>query len=343
MNQRFTAFLTTAQTLSIAKAAEQNFVSYQCISGHIRSLEEEYRVKLFERRPKFALTADGRTLLEALQKIKLLEDGIAQSFADQGQAVTGHVTLGLPPSRYIEIVPPVLSQFHCAYPHVELEIVQDYSNALQQQVERGMLDMAVVVQQARQANPRISAQVLLREAFLFLVSYPLLQQCLGEDWRAAHDHYRQQGITLAEMAKFPLAAYPAGSRVGLLLDAACTKQGVALNTIFASNRAEVFDAIARTNIAGGIISHQLYGITVRNNCRLKAGERLQAYRINWGDYTVDRAMMLIHNPNSVLAPYKQHLMRIVHDHFAGYDDLSKDLLPRPGKNTTPQKTAPPTA
>lgn len=63
MNQRFAAFLLTAETLSISKAAEKCFVSYQCISGHICSLEEEYGVTLFRRRPVFSLTEDGRVLM----------------------------------------------------------------------------------------------------------------------------------------------------------------------------------------------------------------------------------------------------------------------------------------
>lgn len=75
MNQRFTAFLLAAETLSISKAAELNFVSYQCISSHIRSLEEEYGVKLFDRHPKFALTEEGCVLLASLQKIRAIEGG----------------------------------------------------------------------------------------------------------------------------------------------------------------------------------------------------------------------------------------------------------------------------
>lgn len=99
MNQRFSAFLLAAETLSISKAAELNFVSYQCISSHIRSLEEEYGVKLFDRHPKFALTEEGCVLLASLQKIRAIEGGIAESLNGQGKEVSGRVTLGIPMSR----------------------------------------------------------------------------------------------------------------------------------------------------------------------------------------------------------------------------------------------------
>ena len=47
-------------------------------------------------------------------------------------------------SRYTELVPPILARFKREYPNVELEIIDDYSSVLQRQVERGILDMAIV-------------------------------------------------------------------------------------------------------------------------------------------------------------------------------------------------------
>lgn len=41
MNQRFITFLTVAEAGSFFDAAQQLFVSYQCVSAHVRSLEED--------------------------------------------------------------------------------------------------------------------------------------------------------------------------------------------------------------------------------------------------------------------------------------------------------------
>lgn len=60
MNQRFITFLTVAEAGSFFDAAQQLFVSYQCVSAHVRSLEEEYGVKLVEHRPRFASRRRGR-------------------------------------------------------------------------------------------------------------------------------------------------------------------------------------------------------------------------------------------------------------------------------------------
>lgn len=325
MNQRFTAFLAVAEHLSISRAAEESCVSYQCISGHIRSLEEEYKVRLFDRHPRFALTSDGRILLEALQKIKILEDGIAQAFDDQGENVSGHVTLGVPMSRYTEIVPPILSRFHRAYPGVQLEIVDDYSNVLQRQVERGALDMAIVVQQSPEPNQKLDSLVLLRELYLFLVSGPLLRETLGQDWEAAHQKFRKRGITPEEIFSFPLAMTPEHSRLRRIIDHYARLRQLQYRAVFASNRCETFDAIARTDIAGCIIPHQLYGITVRQNQRLRREDRLHAYQIHWGRQEINSDITLIRNRDSVLAAYKQHLIQMICEHFASCDRFVRRL------------------
>ena len=269
MNQRFSAFLLAAETLSISKAAELNFVSYQCISSHIRSLEEEYGVKLFDRHPKFALTEEGCVLLASLQKIRAIEGGIAESLNGQGKEVSGRVTLGIPMSRYTEIVPAILARFKGEYKNVELEIVHDYSTVLQHQVERGMLDMAVVVQQSDYPNEKIDKILLLKEQFLFLISNALMDQCLGERAASFRQRCKKRGITLDEIAQFPIVSYPKASRLRTIMDNYANHRHMTYNTVFTSNRTETFDAIARTDVAGCIISQQIYGITARNNRRLR--------------------------------------------------------------------------
>ncbi|WP_337652373.1 LysR family transcriptional regulator [Clostridium sp.] len=310
MNQRFSAFLLAAETLSISKAAELNFVSYQCISSHIRSLEEEYGVKLFDRHPKFALTEEGCVLLASLQKIRAIEGGIAESLNGQGKEVSGRVTLGIPMSRYTEIVPAILARFKGEYKNVELEIVHDYSTVLQHQVERGMLDMAVVV---------------LKEQFLFLISNALMDQCLGERAASFRQRCKKRGITLDEIAQFPIVSYPKASRLRTIMDNYANHRHMTYNTVFTSNRTETFDAIARTDVAGCIISQQIYGITARNNRRLRVENRLQVFRINMGNYKIDSNIMLIHSKDAILAPYKQHLIQIITDEFSQYDQLAKNL------------------
>ena len=47
MKQSFKIFMTVAEELSIVKAAKRSFVTQQCVSDHIKRLEEEYGILVY--------------------------------------------------------------------------------------------------------------------------------------------------------------------------------------------------------------------------------------------------------------------------------------------------------
>ena len=314
MNQRFEAFLAVAECKSIRKAAERQCVSYQCVSGHIRSLEEEYRTRLFERRPSFQLTESGRILAESLQKIRLIEQGIGEALDDRGTAVVGHVKIGVPFSRYTELVPPILARFKREYPNVELEISGEFSDVLEQQVERGLLDMALVVQQA-DSSEKLERKTLLQERYCFLLSQPLLEKVMGDDGSSSAVRWQERGITLREISRFPLVSAPNGSRLRAILDTAAQQQNLDFRIVFSSNRLETFDGIARTDLAGCLLPLQMTEITRRLDQFRKPEKKLLILPVDWESVPINSDVTLIRHRESVFPAYKQQLMRIIEDQF----------------------------
>lgn len=75
-------FLLAAQELNFSRAAKRAFVTPQCLSDHIRRLEERHGVKLFHRRPRLELTREGQTLLDYLSRIAQLEENMALEMED---------------------------------------------------------------------------------------------------------------------------------------------------------------------------------------------------------------------------------------------------------------------
>ncbi len=318
MNQRFEAFLAVAELKSIRKAAEQQCVSYQCVSGHIRSLEEEYRTRLFERRPSFRLTESGQILAESLQKIRLIEQGIGEALDDRGTAVVGHVKIGVPFSRYTELVPPILARFKREYPNVELEISGEFSDVLEEQVERGLLDMALVVQEA-ESSGKLERETLLQEHYAFLLSRPLLEKVMGDAGASSAVRWQESGITLREISRFPLVSAPNGSRLRAILDNAARQQNLDFRIVFSSNRLETFDGIARTDLAGCLLPLQMTEITKRLDRYRKPEKTLLILPVNWEDVKIHSDVTLIRHRESVFPAYKQQLMRIIEDQFLSAD------------------------
>lgn len=73
MLQNYQYFITLAETLNISHAAQKLYISHQCLSRYLKTLEHECGLTLFERKPTFALTYAGQTLLEAFREIERIE------------------------------------------------------------------------------------------------------------------------------------------------------------------------------------------------------------------------------------------------------------------------------
>lgn len=95
----FEVFLVVAREMSITKAANELHITQQCASDHIKRLEKEYNVVLFERRPKFRLTQAGEIMLHNLLNIQIMETSMSRSLAGIAEGTVGGFTLGISTSR----------------------------------------------------------------------------------------------------------------------------------------------------------------------------------------------------------------------------------------------------
>ncbi|MDY2649461.1 MAG: LysR family transcriptional regulator, partial [Pyramidobacter porci] len=115
-------FLLAAQELSFSRAAKRAFVTPQCLSDHIRRLEERYGVKLFHRRPRLELTREGRTLRDYLSRIARLEENMALEMEDVSAGMRGTVRLGIPLTRGRIFIPRLMPEFQRRFPRVDVKI-----------------------------------------------------------------------------------------------------------------------------------------------------------------------------------------------------------------------------
>ena len=75
-------FLITVEEMNVTRAAERLFISQQALSSHIKRLEDEYRVQLFERRPTFHLTPEGEQMVFYGRQILEAEAKMQAAFSD---------------------------------------------------------------------------------------------------------------------------------------------------------------------------------------------------------------------------------------------------------------------
>ena len=138
------SFLTVAAERSFSIAAELRGCSQGTMSLRIRTLEEQLGMRLFERnRADVRLTDAGRDLLPGAQAMVDLHDRLLDRASSK--LIAGNVQLGIGEDCSSTLFPELLRRMRETYPALELDIRCGSSPALRREVERGGLDLAVIM------------------------------------------------------------------------------------------------------------------------------------------------------------------------------------------------------
>lgn len=143
-------------------AAKYLHLAQPTVSAHIKRLEEALERPLLRRGHKQATpTAAGEKLLMHARQM-LRQNSLAWLDVND-QRLAGTVRLGIP-EDYFGYLPEVLAGFEARFPEVELEVHCGLSIDLVQEVESGVLDLAITTRQPRSPG----GEVLRREPMLWV-------------------------------------------------------------------------------------------------------------------------------------------------------------------------------
>ncbi len=162
MNTRDLEYLVAvAEELHFGRAAERCHASQPALSGQLRKLEDRLGVQVFERTKRHVrLTEIGKPIVararEILQQVKAMED-IAAAHKDP---FVGACTLGMPPTIGPFLTPLLLPAMKHYLPEVRLELIEDFTDHLEQQLADGALDLAIL---ATSPTRKILSEIVLYE------------------------------------------------------------------------------------------------------------------------------------------------------------------------------------
>lgn len=145
-------FAVTARTLNFHKAADQLFLAQPTVTQHIRQLEEELHVQLFDRSARqVRLTAAGDRFLEyANQVLAVYEKGVEELTAWH-KGYRDRLVLATSPLVARSTLPQVVKRFAIAHPDVEVVVKIVLSGEVAQMVaeRRAHLGLTRVASQSR--------------------------------------------------------------------------------------------------------------------------------------------------------------------------------------------------
>jgi DNA-binding transcriptional LysR family regulator len=195
---RYKVFIEVASHLSFSKAAEVLFISQPAISKHIKKLEVEIGLPLFERQGiTIKLTPPGKKLFEYLHQAKKIEGQIesdVQIIKDQFKA-KGDLKIGASTTLSLYVLPKILSAFHKKFPNVQLLLLNRNSEHILEALVKKDIDLAII-----ESHHRINA--VQYQPFMHDEIIPVC---------ANHSPYASEAITLEQLRSTPLAIRERGS------------------------------------------------------------------------------------------------------------------------------------
>lgn len=134
-------FVTVARQGSITRTAELLFLSQPAISAHIKTLEDELGLTLFERTPRgMSLTAQGLALLAKAEQLLALHQEIKSDARQLTGQLSGRVRLGSNRTPSAQVLSKLLAQLAETCPRLEVSLEYGSAAEIIDGIEKGRID-----------------------------------------------------------------------------------------------------------------------------------------------------------------------------------------------------------
>jgi DNA-binding transcriptional LysR family regulator len=236
-------FLTVAEEGHLTRAAEKLFTSQPAVSTHIRALEEELGVKLFERSAKgMTLTAQGTSLREHARRIV----DATRNFKIQAESlrheVSGELIFGLNNTPDILRLIPILRLLTERHAALTYEMVCGSSGVVLQGLDEGTISIGFF--EGACNNNKIAYHALTQIDLCLVAPAAWEKELTHPDWKALE---KKPWIFVSPMCSYFRT-----------IEHICQEQGLELQARFRANE----DITALNLVAEGL------GVTVTSRSQI---------------------------------------------------------------------------
>lgn len=157
--------IAIAEEGSMAKAAQKLYISQPALSKCLTKIENDLGEVLFIRRPNgLTTTYAGECFVQKAYQILRLYDELEFEFCELNQMRKGVLKIGTAERMGALVLPEILKRFHSRYPNIRVDLVEQNSYELEEQVLMGALDMAIVLLPIK--NEYLNHKVFYRDPYL---------------------------------------------------------------------------------------------------------------------------------------------------------------------------------
>jgi LysR family transcriptional regulator, transcriptional activator of the cysJI operon len=235
-NFRLRVFRAVAEEMSFRKAAEVLHLSQPAVSQHIRALEEEAGVRLFDRArgeghgSQISLTEAGRVLLGYANTAAETMVEAQRALAALNDEAVGPLRLGASTTVAQYVLPRILGAFLRQHPQVKLSLVSGNTERIVEAVAEKKVELGIIEGPAMRRD--VKTERMVRDEMVLIVSP-------NHAWAA-----RKGGaIAPPELAKVPLLLRERGSGSRRVVERALKKVGLPLRSLKVAMELDSTEAI----------------------------------------------------------------------------------------------------
>lgn len=185
-------FLEVSELENVTRAAERLHVAQPALSRHMRALERELGVRLFERDGRgIILTNAGLVFRDRVRAVLRELDRAQLEVRALSRSPGGRIDFGMPYSISQALTRVLMQRVHDELPGVALRVIDGWTGFIIEWLLRGRLDLGVIYDHTLKSDVLRTEPLAAEEQFLV---------CAPDDRLAKHD-----SITLTEVADLPLA------------------------------------------------------------------------------------------------------------------------------------------
>lgn len=212
-------FFEVAKLLSFSKASETLYISQPSVSKHVKNLEIQYGVALFERKGStITLTEEGQILFEYLSKALEINSQLEFDISTLRNTADarGSLIIGASTTVALYLIPKILSDFHKTYPKIKLRLINRNSENILKALLNHEIDFGII----EGRNKTTLAN------YKFFMKDEIVAVCASTSSLA-----KKQELSIAELIKTPIALREKGSGTLAVLATALEKMAIKLSDL----------------------------------------------------------------------------------------------------------------
>jgi LysR family cys regulon transcriptional activator len=238
---------TVRRGFNLTEAANALYTSQSGASKHIRDLEEELGVELFERRGKriLGLTQGGAALVEIIERILLDAENLKRSAHQLTHEDQGSLAIATTHTQARYALPPIIARFKQIFPKVHLELHQCGPDEIVSLLKAGKVDIG------------IATEALHEEGQLF-ACFPFYHWYHGVIVPEGHPLDNGESLTLERIAEHPIVTYHEGFTGRARIDRAFSAAEVMPDIVLTALDADVIKTYVELGLGVGLIASMAY-------------------------------------------------------------------------------------